>query len=361
MKSYFHTWVKEGKGGQGCPPHKRREQERTEDMTTLECPNCNNKVLPEDRFCEECGTPLANSSTDSSTDSSTESTPAEGCAKCGAPQQAIDDEGYCTRCGFRGEIPENKRLEIVISPNFAGASDRGIKHHKNEDYLALTQVNNNTQILVVCDGVSSSCQPELASQAAAESACLALAKAIEAEQNTETAIDAGFATALSSVSNLTYTTNKNTEPPSTTIIAAIVTKHTATIAWLGDSRAYWISPKGSKMLTKDDSWLNEVVAAGEMTEGEAKKSPHAHAITRWLGADVTDSAKPSVIKFTIPGSGYLLLCTDGLWNYAPEAEQLAKLIQEKSDTDTITLSHQLVEYAISKGGYDNITVAILKI
>jgi PPM family protein phosphatase len=321
-------------------------------MTKLECPNCNTTVLAEDRFCEECGTPLAYSST--------ESTPAEGCAKCGAPQQAIDVEGYCTQCGFRAETPESKRLEIVINPNFAGASDRGIKHHKNEDYLALARVNNNTKILVVCDGVSSSSQPELASQAAAESTCLALAAAMEIEDNPEAAIDTAFITALTSVSNLAYTVNHHTEPPSTTIIAAVVTENTATIAWLGDSRAYWISPRGSRMLTKDDSWLNEVVAAGEMTEAEAKKSPHAHAITRWLGADVTDSAKPSIVKFTIPGSGYLLLCTDGLWNYAPEAEQLAKLILEKSDTDTISLSYRLVEYAISKGGHDNITVAILK-
>jgi serine/threonine protein phosphatase PrpC len=93
------------------------------------------------------------------------------------------------------------------------------------------------------------------------------------------------AAALASVCEIPYTSSANADPPSTTLVAAVVQDHTATIGWLGDSRAYWISPQGSRQLTKDDSWLNDIVASGQMTEAEASKSDKAHAITRWLGVD----------------------------------------------------------------------------
>ncbi|WZF19630.1 PP2C family serine/threonine-protein phosphatase [Nostoc sp. UHCC 0302] len=322
----------------------------------MQCSKCGASVLPNDRFCEECGTLLI----------------AGSCEKCGAGIEEIDEQGFCSNCGFRREPRERDWLEITIGSHLAGVSDRGLRHHHNEDFFALKQVNNaQTNILVVCDGVSSSDQSDLAAQTAAESACLTLATAWE---NPELAMKLAFNTALKSVSNIFYANNQNTDPPSTTIVAALVHHDTATIGWLGDSRAYWISPSGSRQLTKDDSWLTEVVAAGEMTEIEAKRSPNAHGITRWLGADA-DNADPSIVNFTIPGSGYLLLCTDGLWNYAPEALQLTNIIQQTSNTDVfalqpfghptagvgaaIAISRSLVEFARNSGGHDNITVAVL--
>lgn len=309
----------------------------------MECPNCRTAVLLNDKFCEECGTSLT----------------AVGCEKCGAQPEAIDNEGFCSVCGFRKELQE--RLEITIDSHLAGVSDRGLRHHRNEDYLALQTVNNNTHILIVCDGVSSSSNPHLAAQTATGSACTALITAIKQKENPESAIKSAVAAALSSLCNIPYTKSINSEPPSTTIVAAVVQQNTATIGWLGDSRAYWISGNNSQQLTKDHSWLSEIVATGEMTQAQAKQSPQANAITRWLGADAIDDATPSIINFTIPSSGYLLLCSDGLWNYAPQPQQLANLIQQTSHTDAIAISQSLVEFARHSGGHDNITVALLSL
>ncbi|MBD2606236.1 protein phosphatase 2C domain-containing protein [Scytonema hofmannii FACHB-248] len=308
----------------------------------MECPNCGTAVLVNDQFCEECGTSLT----------------AVGCEKCGADPKAIDDEGFCSVCGFRKELQD--RLEITIDSHLAGVSDRGLRHHRNEDYLALQTVNN-THILIVCDGVSSSSNPHIAAQTATESACTALITAIKQKENPESAIKSAVATALLCLSNIAYTKNINSEPPSTTIVAAVVQQNTATIGWLGDSRAYWISGNNSRQLTKDHSWLSEVVAAGEMTPAEARQSPQANAITRWLGADAIDDATPSIINFTIPSSGYLLLCSDGLWNYAEKPQQLANLIQQTSNTHAIAICQSLVEFARHCGGHDNITVALLSL
>jgi serine/threonine protein phosphatase PrpC len=321
----------------------------------MQCPKCGTTVLEGDRFCEECGTSLV---ADSSIPKST-----GGCEKCGAEPEEIDAEGYCSNCGFRNQSRENDRIEVICSPNLAGVSDRGLRHHRNEDYLACAKVDGkNAYVLVVCDGVSSSQEPDLAAKAAAVGACTALTAAIEKGDTTlEEAMKVAVAAALASVCEIPYTSSANADPPSTTLVAAVVQDHTATIGWLGDSRAYWISPQGSRQLTKDDSWLNDIVASGQMTEVEASKSDKAHAITRWLGVDAIADSEPSVVNFNIPGSGQLLLCTDGLWNYAPETAQIAELVNPMSAADTVSVSRSLVDFARRSGGHDNITVAVLSL
>ena len=318
----------------------------------MNCPNCLIVILPTDRFCEECGTSLI-------VDATTNQTQAQikGCSKCGTVE--IDADGYCANCGFRNHSGEGDRFEIVLSPQLAGVCDRGLRHHRNEDFLALNNIENpSAQILVVCDGVSSSQTPELASQTAAKTTCEFLSNNLTQGQTPEVAIQNAIAAALQAVSAIPCQSKLKPDPPSTTLVAAIVQDQVATIGWLGDSRAYWLAAE-SKQLTIDDSWLNDMVSSGEMSEAEALRSPNAHAITNWLGADVRDIAKPSIINFPIPSQSYLLLCTDGLWNYAPETSQILALVQQSGSKDAATISRYLVDFARSQGGHDNITVAVL--
>lgn len=316
------------------------------------CPSCDTPVLKDDRFCEACGTPL----TTHSPPPPAQSGNATVCAKCGATE--LDSAGYCAQCGFRKvDRGSHGRMEIVRSPILAGISDPGVRYTYNQDFVAL-QTLDSTQILVVCDGVSSSHAPEQASQIVAETIVQQLAEQLQ-YASAETAIRVSMQGAFRAVSKLPYP--PNTEPPSTTVVAAIIQGKTATIAWLGDSRAYWISPQEGRQLTQDHSWLNEVVALGEMSEVEAKSAGNAHAITRWVGKDASDDAEPAIIKFEIPDRGYLLLCSDGLWNYAETGEKLMDLVQPKQTRDAMDISLELVEYARSRGGHDNITVALLRI
>jgi serine/threonine protein phosphatase PrpC len=320
----------------------------------MNCPRCHAAILPIDLFCEECGTSLKTSS------DAIANTNEKFCQKCGATANAIDAEGYCANCGFRNPTAADY-LEITITPTLAGVSDRGLKHHCNEDFLALNYISStDTAILVVCDGVSSSQTPEQAAQVAATTACETLTTG-ESTLPPEVVLQQAIKNALEAISTLPYTPAPDADPPSTTLIAALVKQGIATIAWLGDSRAYWISDQESRLLTQDHSWLNEVVASGEMTEAQALQAPQAHAITRWLGVDAPAEMLPSLVSFPISGSGYLLLCSDGLWNYAPAAEQLAELMQLLMNTDTLNLCRHLVNFARSQGGRDNITTALLSV
>lgn len=320
-------------------------------MSTLECPSCQTAVLTGDRFCEVCGTPL------SKAPPTAKAPPTSGCQKCDAPVTAIDADGYCTVCGFRNpgvRLPQaSDHVAIAMNSHFAGVTDRGIHHQQNEDYFAIHQQAEGT-ILVVCDGVSSSTAPETASQAASQAARDGLSQALIQGVVSHDQLTAAIQQAQVAVADLPDA--GTAEPPSTTIVAAVIQNGIATIGWLGDSRAYWIGPTGNQILTKDHSWFNEQVDSGQLTVAEAHHDAKAHAITRWLGADADDELAQTM-RFTIPGAGYFLLCSDGLWNYLSDADHLAALIAEKTDAGTIAQS--LIDYANAKGGRDNITVTVL--
>ena len=101
----------------------------------------------------------------------------------------------------------------------------------------------------------------------------------------------------------------------------------------------------------------EMVAAGLLPEDEALSSPHAHVVTRWVGADPGE-ATPHVVTFEPPGPGVLMLCSDGLWNYQPDAGKLAELALPGALTDPLAAAQALVTFAIEAGGRDNITVIL---
>ncbi len=297
--------------------------------------------------------------------------------RCGAGPEAKDEAGYCSVCGLRWlplarEALPRDHVEIVLTPGFAVVTDRGRRHACNEDDAVLALENPPglmpISILVVCDGVSSSQHADEASRAAAQAACTVLQtnvqqrKPLSDEMALREAVRAAHAAAcaLPSIPDLAK------GPPGTTLVAALARQGVVTLCWVGDSRAYWLGPHETRLLTHDHSWVNEVVDAGEMSEEDALCAPEAHGITRCLGLlngdTPDDSPEPSLRTFPVAGPGWLLLCTDGLWNYAPQTEQIAALVrQSPPDTDALSLCRGLINYALAQGGRDNITAAMLAV
>jgi serine/threonine protein phosphatase PrpC len=292
---------------------------------TRVCPQCSIESPTEDRFCEECGARLE----------VPQGIPPD-CPKCGASPDEIDPDGYCMACGFRRIASKRDRFEVIVSPSFAGLSDRGLRHHRNEDFLTMDSVGDDAHVIVVCDGVSSTVDADKASEAAAEAAFRSLVQSIESGQDTRrTALLAAISKACAAVTTLA-SANEN---PASTIVAAVSRGGFIDIAWLGDSRAYWIGPSDpAQQLTVDDS-----------------ESPESHAITKWLGADAPEDQVTATVRFAIPGPGHLLLCSDGLWNYLPDP---ADMVRAGADaTETV---RTLIEFANASGGHDNITAALLQ-
>jgi serine/threonine protein phosphatase PrpC len=139
-----------------------------------------------------------------------------------------------------------------------------------------------------------------------------------------------------------------------------LTGEAATVCWLGDSRAYWLATgpdSAAQQITRDDSVVEEMVAAGLLSEADALTSAQAHVVTRWIGADASDPA-PHVVRFEPPGPGALLLCSDGLWNYQPSAAMLADQALPGALTDPLGAARTLVSFALDAGGMDNVTVVL---
>ena len=326
----------------------------------MTCPRCSAAVPDGVHFCEACGASLTPVPFGTAAASG-------GHCRCGAGPEAKGEDGYCMVCGLRWPVTREPlprdHVETALTPGFAGVTDRGKRHSSNEDALALADVPGSGSVLVVSDGVSSAQRSEEASEAAAQAACTALETALRGNStDAGAAMREAISAAHQAACTVPYDPDRPKDPPGATLVAALVRDGSAALGWLGDSRAYWIGPAESRLLTHDHSWVNAVVDAGEMPEEEAIRAPEAHAITRCLGPLNGDAPEPTIITVPMSAPGWLLLCSDGLWNYAPGAEQLAELVRlPPAGSDALSVCRTLVEYALSKGGRDNITVALLSV
>jgi len=314
----------------------------------MQCFICAAELPDDDFFCEACGTALSPGA----------EPPA---CSCGARAREIDEEGYCGRCGRRARRPASDHIEKVVSAVCAAVSDLGQKHSRNEDRFGVRQ-SGNGYALVVCDGISSSRESEQASAAVAACVVESLAQALRsgAAADRDSAMRQAIASGEAALAAHRDPMGDD-NPPSTTVVAAMIADGQLTVGWVGDSRAFWIGWGGARQLTSDHSWMNMVVSSGEMTEEEAERRPEAHSITRWLGADAEENANADVAHFNVSPPGVLLLCTDGLWNYAKTPEAIARIVGESNGNgaDALTMARNLVAFANAQGGHDNITAVVL--
>jgi|GEM_PF-358649 len=325
------------------------------------CPTCSEGAPSDAKFCEACGTDLVGGEALIAAPKPLPSA-TEPCVSCAADPAEIED-GYCGQCGTRQPAPRD-HFEYDLAW-VASVSDKGLRHHHNEDASAIA-VADEAAVVVVCDGVSSTSRPEEASELAADRIRDLLVQAVETGAGIEEAMRDAIEAAHHEVAALAD--SGPGEAPSCTVVAAIMetrddgTLHT-TLGWLGDSRAYWIdaSDDGSltaTQLTIDHSWAIDQRALGDLDEETIAADARAHSITRWLGADSTDHT-PDIGTHTA-ASGRLLVCTDGLWNYAAEEPAMAELIGRFAGT-VINTAQELVAFAKHSGGHDNITVALVDV
>ena len=144
-----------------------------------------------------------------------------------------------------------------------------------------------------------------------------------------------------------------------TIVIAWVIGDRVYIAWLGDSRAYAFFPKqGIKRLSKDHSYVQQLVDAGNLSDIEAMNHPKSNVITRSLG-DTAQKAKADVEEYRLEDGEIILLCSDGLCGVCTDDEIASVLTEEANDLQVC--KELLTELALDNGGSDNITIALMQI
>ena len=301
------------------------------------CVACGQLSPVTSKWCEACGHDLTAASK-------------PDCVACGEP--AVGDDGYCGSCGQLQPRPRD-HVEIVAG-SVAAISDRGRRHHHNEDAVAVVQPTADTAVLVVCDGVSSTPGSADISQVAAIACAESLAAAVAgpepspdgmavSDEALEAAVDAAqFESGAASVGMDIDELN----PPSSTLVAAVVRRQADTTfvstVWLGDSRAYWVRDDGAKQLTVD----HEV----------------GGALTRWIGLDAAEHLpQSSHHEFAAEPAADLIVCSDGMWRYFdPDFGEAADALVGRLRADGmegVDLVAGMVAYANDRGGHDNISVA----
>jgi serine/threonine protein phosphatase PrpC len=240
-------------------------------------------------------------------------------------------------------------------------------HARNEDATALA-ASNGRIVLVVCDGVSSTTDSEAASVAAARAARDALAVAPPPPSRAPAALtefwisqlEAAVVAAQNEAEAAAAKVGASETPPSCTFVAAVVDAPVLVCGWVGDSRCYWFGDDGTALqVSVDDSWAGAEIAQGVARE-VAETDPRAHSITRWLGLDAPTRV-PTCASVPVGAGGWVLVCSDGLWNYCSAAPDVRRLLGEERSRlgdDPLAVASALCDWANEQGGHDNVTVAL---
>ncbi len=141
-----------------------------------------------------------------------------------------------------------------------------------------------------------------------------------------------------------------------TLVAVVVHHGYAHIASVGDSRVYLVRNGGIHRMTKDQSFVETLVASGAMTREQAERSPYRNVILQAMGQRPEITA--DIGRIELRRGDVLLLCSDGLSGKLTDEEMLGVAAEGPSHEQACT---RLVELANERGGEDNITVVLAEV
>ena len=223
---------------------------------------------------------------------------------------------------------------------FGSRTDVGCVREHNEDSLAVAP-----PLYVVCDGMGGHAAGEVASEIAVDVICDRAPAHPDASALGQAVEEANLAIIRAAREGV------GRAGMGCTCTAAMLEKDKLVIAQVGDSRAYLLHKGQMQQLTRDHSLVADLIEAGQITEAEARVHPQRSVITRALGSD--PRTQPDLFELTAEAGDRLLLCSDGLSTML-EDDQIAKILASHSEPQRCAA--QLVNEAVGRGGYDNVTV-----
>ena len=228
---------------------------------------------------------------------------------------------------------------------FGSRTDVGCVREHNEDSLAVAP-----PLYVVCDGMGGHAAGEVASEIAVDVICDRAPAHPDASALGQAVEEANLAIIRAAREGV------GRAGMGCTCTAAMLEKDKLVIAQVGDSRAYLLHKGQMQQLTRDHSLVADLIEAGQITEAEARVHPQRSVITRALGSD--PRTQPDLFEITVEAGDRLLLCSDGLSTML-EDDQIAKILANHSEPQRCAA--QLVNEAVGRGGYDNVTVIVVDV
>ena len=242
-----------------------------------------------------------------------------------------------------------------MSKAFA-TSDVGKAREINEDYFYISYPDDEIQLFILADGMGGYNGGEVASKLAVTSAKNYILSNFEKNNSDKD-------TLLDLVKNSSQFANmvvyeKAKENPElskmgTTLDICLIYQSKAFISHIGDSRIYRIRKDFMRKLTKDHSYVQQLIDEGKITKEESLKHPKKNMLMKALGC--TPFIEPDAMIKGFIKEDVILMCSDGLTNMVSE-ERIKQIIKE-NPTDATKL---LVQEANDNGGNDNITAIIIR-
>lgn len=233
-----------------------------------------------------------------------------------------------------------------------GETHQGIVRNSNQDSFAFGDFSEGSCWAVVCDGMGGVNGGNIASSTAVKTIAESFCQSYRKEMNGNS-IKNLMQTAVYHANYLVFTRAEAEEELTgmgTTVVAAIIADGKACIMHIGDSRAYLITKGEIRQITRDHSIVQMMVDNGQITPDQAKEHPRKHIITRAIG--VEENVEPDYDEVEFGEEDILLLCSDGLTNYA-EDDDIYRLATQGGFEG---IADRLIQLANQNGGGDNITV-----
>jgi len=237
-------------------------------------------------------------------------------------------------------------------------TDPGCVRAQNQDTYHIEELDRNTLLCVVCDGMGGAKSGNIASSLAAdvfvEEVCRSWTPSMDQDH-----IDQMLQSAVKLANFTVFDQAMQFEEFSgmgTTLVAVLVHNRRATVVNVGDSRAYKVDEDGIRQLTKDHSLVQLMVERGELTPERARTYPGKNFITRAIGTE--SMVNCDLFHLDVEKDDYLLLCSDGLSNMMDEQEILFEVVHGVNKDHCC---QRLLDIAKNRGAPDNVTSILIMI
>lgn len=233
-----------------------------------------------------------------------------------------------------------------------GLTDPGCVRKQNQDAYQIEQLDRNTLLCVVCDGMGGAKSGNIASSLAVDVFVEEIRRSWKSSLDGEK-IDLMLESAVKLANFTVFDQSQQFEDFSgmgTTLVAALIRGKRVTVVNVGDSRAYKVDADGICQLTKDHSLVQMMVERGELTPELARTYPGKNFITRAIGTEPT--VQCDIFHLDVAKGDFILLCSDGLSNMMDDQEILFEVVH---GVNKQYCCERLLNIAKNRGGPDNVT------
>ena len=231
-------------------------------------------------------------------------------------------------------------------------TDVGKAREMNQDYYSIPSSENDLQLYILADGMGGYNGGEIASRLATETTKNYIQNNFDKIEHNKEAILKLVKDAMEYANMVVYEESKkdeNLQGMGTTLDVCFIYNNKIYIGHVGDSRIYLIKKDIGRKITKDHSYVQQLVEDKKITREEAEHHPKKNMLLKALGC--TSYVEPDIRARNLEKDDILLMCSDGLTNMVEENKIYEVVKENKEKAPEI-----LVNLANNAGGYDNITV-----